>query len=49
MVTTIVQDACGTSENAAKTCFGPNFKILMCFFHVVKNVNEERNSEKERY
>ena len=36
----LVQDACGACANAATNCLGPNMKILMCFFHVMKNVKE---------
>jgi hypothetical protein len=36
----LIQDACGASANAASKCLGPNIKILMCFFHVQKNVRE---------
>lgn len=36
----LIQEACGASANAAISCLGPNIKILMCYFHVVKNVKE---------
>jgi hypothetical protein len=36
----LIQESCGASANAASKCLGPNIKILMCFFHVQKNVRE---------
>jgi hypothetical protein len=34
--------------NAAKSTFGPNLKILMCFFHVLKNVKEHLKDVDEK-
>jgi hypothetical protein len=36
----LMMDACGASFNAANLSLGPNIKILMCYFHVLKNVKE---------
>ena len=37
----IMQDACVASYNAAKSIFGENVTILMCYFHLLKNVKEK--------
>ena len=44
----IMQDACGSSANGAEATFGPNIVILMCYFHVIKNVKEYLKSIDEK-
>jgi hypothetical protein len=45
----LIQDACAISaNNAASEWFDPNFKILMCFFHVIKNCKEQRKGVNEK-
>ncbi len=43
-----MMDACGASFNAANSKLGPNIKILMCFFHVLKNVKEHLKGVDEK-
>jgi hypothetical protein len=45
----LMQDACGASANGAEAIFGPNIVILMCYFHVQKNVKEYLKSIEELY
>jgi hypothetical protein len=44
----LMMDACGASFNAANSKLGPNIKILMCFFHVLKNVKEHLKGVDEK-
>ena len=44
----LMMDACGASFNAANSTFGPNLNILMCFFHVLKNVKEHLKGVDEK-
>ena len=44
----LIQDACGACGNAAVACLGSNLKILMCLFHVQKNVKEYLKNKDEK-
>jgi hypothetical protein len=44
----LMMDACGASFNAANLSLGPNIKILMCYFHVLKNVKEDLKGVDEK-
>ena len=48
MIKYLVQDACGACANGLEACFGPNIVILMCYFHVQKNVKEYLKSVCEK-
>ena len=37
----LMQDACSASKNAVKKLW-PGVKLLMCYFHVKKNVRENK-------
>jgi uncharacterized protein YbcC (UPF0753/DUF2309 family) len=47
VITHLVQDACGACANAA-SCFGANVKIILCFFHLQKNVKERLKNQDEQ-
>jgi hypothetical protein len=44
----IMQDGCAASKNAAYSYFGENIQILMCYFHVIKNVKERLKSNEKK-
>ena len=48
LITHLVQDACGVCANAASAWFGTNLTILMCFFHVQKNIKEHLKNVDEK-